>query len=96
MEMCKYNRTSFYASDTYRKDRLTLNWDSVWIIKTVIVRLPVFLELPGGFDVFVGPLEYSGNDLSPSFTDVSPRLGATYDITGDGKDSHSRKLRPLL
>jgi hypothetical protein len=78
------NRTSFYATDTFRKDRLTLNLG---------VRIDnqggknEASSIPGvvGFENLIGPLEYAGSDLSPSFTDISPRIGATYDITGDGK-----------
>ena len=44
-------------------------------------------SIPGvvGFENLIGPLTYDGSDLSPSFTDFSPRIGATYDLTGDGK-----------
>ncbi len=43
--------------------------------------------LPGvpGFEDIVGAFEFPGNDPGISFNDFSPRLGATYDITGDGK-----------
>ena len=78
------NRTSVYATDTYRRDRLTLN-----------LGLRVdnqggkneAASIPGvvGFDDLIGSLEYPGSDLSPSFTNLSPRIGATYDLTGDGK-----------
>jgi hypothetical protein len=80
----KYNRSSFYATDTWRADRLTLNLgfrvdsDSGQNEASSIPGVP-------GFESIVGPLDFPGNDFSKRFTNVSPRLGATYDITGDGK-----------
>ena len=70
----QYDRTSFYVSDTFRKDRLTLNLGFRLDVQDGQSNASSIPGLPGGFDVFVGPLEYSGNDLSPTFTDVSPRL----------------------
>jgi hypothetical protein len=80
----KYDQESFYVTDTYRKDRLTLNLgfrvDSASGSNDAS-------SIPGvpGFENFVGPLDFPGNDFSQRFSDISPRLGATYDVTGDGK-----------
>jgi Carboxypeptidase regulatory-like domain len=79
------DRASFYVSDTYRKDRLTLNLGVRMDYQNGKSEASSIPGAPGGFDTFVGPLEYTGNDLSPSFTDFAPRIGATYDLTGDGK-----------
>ena len=80
----KINRSSFYVTDTYRRDRLTLNLgfriDNQGG-KNDASSIPSIV----GFESLIGPLAYGGNDLSPSFTDVSPRIGATYDLTGNGK-----------
>ena len=38
-----------------------------------------------GFEGVVGPLDFPGNDPGVTFNDLSPRIGVTYDITGDGK-----------
>jgi hypothetical protein len=81
----KYSRTSLYASDTFRRDRLTLNLGLRLDYQNGKSEPSSIPGLPGGYDVFVGPINYTGNDLSPSFTDIAPRLGATYDLTGDGK-----------
>jgi hypothetical protein len=77
-------RTSLYATDTYRRDRLTLNL-GVRIDLQHGKNLPSTLPGIPGFESLVGALEYPGSDLSPSFNNVSPRVGATYDLTGDGK-----------
>ena len=80
----KYARSSFYATDTWRKDRLTLNLG--FRVDSASGENPAS-NIPGvpGFENFVGPLDFPGNDRSQRFTNVSPRLGGTYDITGDGK-----------
>ena len=71
----KSNRTSFYATDTYRRDRLTLNLG--FRVDNQGGKNEA-ASIPGvvGFENLIGPLEYPGSDLSPSFTDVSPRIGA--------------------
>jgi len=77
-------RTSFYATDTYRKDRLTLNLGFRVDFQGGENKAS---SIPGivGFDSLIGPLSYNGSNLSPNFTNVSPRIGATFDLTGDGK-----------
>jgi hypothetical protein len=80
----KYNLFSTYASDTYRKDRLTLNlglrfdWANGQ-------NDPATIPGVTGFESLLGPINFTGNDGSPSLSSISPRLGATYDLTGDGK-----------
>ncbi len=80
-----FNHTGFYVSDTYRKDRLTLNLGFRFDNQKGQSEASSIPGLPGGYDVFVGPLEFPGSDRSPSFNNTAPRIGATYDITGDGK-----------
>jgi Carboxypeptidase regulatory-like domain/TonB-dependent Receptor Plug Domain len=77
-------RTSFYATDTWRKDRLTLNL-GFRVDTGSGENQAASMPSPGGFDQFIAPVDFAGNDRSKVFTDVSPRLGATYDLTGDGK-----------
>jgi len=80
----QYDRTSFYATDTFRKDRLTLNLgfrvDSQ-NGKNQASSIPSIV----GFESLIGPLDFPGNDRTPTLTDVSPRVGGTFDVTGDGK-----------
>ncbi len=78
------NHTSFYVTDTFRKDRLTLNLGFRFDNQT---GSNIASSIPGvpGFENIVGPLEYPGGDPGISFNDFSPRIGATYDMSGDGK-----------
>ncbi len=78
------DRASFYATDTYRRNRLTLNLGFRFDHQT---GKNLASSIPGvpGFESLVGQLEYPGNDPGISFNDISPRLGVTYDFTGDGK-----------
>jgi hypothetical protein len=78
------NRTSFYASDTYRRDRLTLNLGLRFDRQTGSNQESSIPGVPG-FEEFVGPLNYPDLDPGIDFNDWSPRLGVTYDLTGDGK-----------
>ena len=80
----KMPRTSFYVNDTYRRDRLTLNLGLRFDSQTG-ENLESTVQGVPGFEDIVGPLEFAGNDPGVTFNDVSPRIGATYDITGDGK-----------
>ena len=80
----KYDNFSVYATDTIRKDRLTLNLG---------VRLDTAdgeneastLPAVPNFESILPALSYQGGPGTDRFTYVSPRLGATYDLTGDGK-----------
>lgn len=78
------NRTSFYATDTIRKDRLTLNlglrFDSQ-SSENLTASIPAVV----GFEDLVGPIDFPGNDLGVDFNNFAPRIGATYDLSGDGK-----------
>jgi hypothetical protein len=78
------NRTSFYVSDTYRKERLTLNL-GVRFDHQGGKNLASTISGVPGFENFVGALAFPGNDPGIRFNDWSPRLGATFDVTGDGK-----------
>lgn len=77
------DRTSVYATDTFRKDRLTLNL-GLRFDRQAGKNLASSIASVPGFESFLGALEFAGNE-GPSFNNVSPRFGATYDLTGDGK-----------
>jgi hypothetical protein len=79
------NSQSFYATDTFRMDRLTLNLGFRYDTadgKNLASTVP---GPPAGFEAFLSPIVFAGNDLSKRFNDFAPRIGATYDVTGDGK-----------
>ncbi len=78
------NRTSFYATDTYRRDRLTVNLGFRFDNQTGTNGSSSIPGVPG-FENIVGALDYPGGDPGISFNDFSPRIGATYDFSGDGK-----------
>jgi len=79
-----YYRAGGYVTDTFRKDRLTLNL-GFRIDSGSGENKAATIPAPAGFDEFISGVDFAGNDRSKVFTDISPRLGATYDITGDGK-----------
>jgi hypothetical protein len=80
----KYYRTSGYVTDTWRKDRLTMNL-GFRIDSASGHNEAASIPAPAGFDIFLSGVDFAGNDRSKVFTDISPRLGATWDATGDGK-----------
>ncbi len=74
-------QTSFFVTDTWRINRLTLNVGArfdryrVWLPEQTIpvARFnPVAISIPENSEVV-------------AFNHIVPRLGATYDLTGDGK-----------
>jgi len=80
----RLNRTSFYAQDTYRKGRLTANlgvrYDRNWGINQGVDRPTVT-----GFENLIQAFQFDGNDPKQVFNDFSPRVGVTYDVSGNGK-----------
>lgn len=69
-----------YAQDQWALDRLTLNLG---------VRFDYFSGYVPAQDVpatrFLPARRYDRVDKVPSWTDISPRVGAAYDLTGDGR-----------
>ncbi len=80
----KQPRTSFYVNDTFRKDRLTLNAGVRFDSQTGENTASTSTTAPG-FEDILGPVSFDGNDPGITFNNVSPRIGVTYDLTGDGK-----------
>ncbi len=79
-----YYRASGYVTDTWRMDRLTLNL-GFRVDSASGDNKASAIAAPGGFDPFVSGVDFAGNDRSKVYTDISPRLGGTFDVTGDGK-----------
>lgn len=75
---------AFYAQDTFTKNRVTLNLgfrfdrqNDTAIAADVIANPIVPTQLPA--------ISFPGADAGVTFNDFSPRLGVTYDFTGNGK-----------
>src|SRR5262249_40682323 len=73
-----------YAGDTWRVNRLTMNL-GVRLERSSAVSKASDAPANTVAPDLLPALHFPGDDTIPSFTNLSPRLGATYDITGDGK-----------
>jgi hypothetical protein len=73
--------TSFFVTDTWTINRLTLNLGARF--DRYIASLPA-QSLPAGRFV-PAAVDYGEVSEVVSFTHLVPRVGATYDVTGDGK-----------
>jgi len=89
----KIARTSLYAGDTYRKGRLTLDLalrydrqtgknDPRTYASPLDDGIPDFLG--PGFEELIPTLTYPGKDPGIIYDNLSPRIGATYDLRGNG------------
>ncbi len=75
---------SFYGGDTFTRDRLTLNLGFRFDRQTGSVleaTTPGSLAFPG----ILPAVNVPERQLESAWSDFSPRLGFTYDVTGDGK-----------
>jgi hypothetical protein len=76
---------AFYLQDTFTRNRLTLNLgvrvdrQDDESVAAVVPENPVFPDLMPSID-------FQGADAGVTWTDLSPRLGFTYDFTGDGRN----------
>ena len=76
---------AFYLQDTYTRNRLTLN------LGFRVDRqddASVAAEVPANpfFPQLMPSISYQGADAGVVWTDFSPRLGFTYDLSGDGRN----------
>ncbi len=78
-EKVKYN-VGIYAQDRWTVKRATINMG----VRADFLNAYVEPQsLPAG--PFVGAREFDGVNDVPNWQDVSPRLGLSYDVFGDGK-----------
>ena len=72
----------WFAQDQWTLDRLTLNlgvrYDHFWSYAEAIT-------VPASVQGFTPETTYPGRDDLPNYQDISPRLGAAYDVFGDGR-----------
>jgi hypothetical protein len=75
---------AFYIQDTYTRNRLTLNLgfrvdrqDDTAVAATVPANPLIPTQLPA--------VNFPGADAGVTWTDFSPRVGLTYDFTGNGR-----------
>jgi len=75
-----YQNFAWYAQDQWAIDRLTLSMG---------VRADLFNGWTPGHDVpdsdYIAGFRIDRVDDTPSWKDISPRLGAAYDLSGDGR-----------
>jgi len=75
---------AIYLQDNYTINRLTMNLGVRWdrqtdeALPTTVAANPLFPDLMPAID-------FPGLDSGVVWNDISPRIGATYDITGEGR-----------
>ena len=78
------NTNAFYLQDTFTRNRLTLNLGFRVDRQDDAAEAGRVPENPF-FPQLMPAIDFQGADAGVVWTDFSPRLGATYDIKGDGK-----------
>ena len=75
---------AFYIQDAFTRNRLTLNL-GVRVDRQDDAASPGDVPANPIFPQLMPAISFSGIDAGVVWTNISPRLGATYDIKGDGK-----------
>ena len=76
---------ALYLQDTFTKDRLTLNLGFRYDIQDDAAQAGLVPANPT-FPTLMPSIDFKGADAGVVWKDFSPRIGATYDITGNGKN----------
>jgi|GEM_PF-6277707 len=80
----KTDHMNFLIQDTFRTQRLTLTM-GLNFERSTGKNLPSTIRGVPGFETYVPAFDYPGGDPGIVFHTLSPQIGATYDLTGDGK-----------
>ena len=88
-----YEEVGIFAQDQWTIDRLTLNYGLRFDYFNghtraedgTLDRLNDSLGNPIAPGLFIGPRTFREVNDAPNFKDVSPRLGVSYDLRGDGR-----------
>ena len=75
---------AFYAQDTFTRNRLTINLGLRFDRQDDSAEAGRVPENPF-FPQLMPAVDFQGADAGVVWSDLSPRVGATYDLTGDGK-----------
>ena len=75
---------AFYVQDTYTRNRLTINLGLRFDRQDDTAEAARVPENPF-FPQLMPAIDFKGADAGVVWNDLSPRIGATYDLTGDGK-----------
>ena len=80
----KSNYTSFYAGDTFTKDRLTLNLGLRFDHQTS-GNVPSSVDANPGFQSLLPALDFDGGGTGATWDNLSPRIGFTYALSESRK-----------
>ena len=88
-----YEEVGIFAQDQWTIDRMTLNYGLRWDYfqghtraeDGTLDRLNDSIGNPIPAGLFIGPRSFEALNDVPNFKDVSPRLGVSYDLFGDGR-----------
>jgi hypothetical protein len=83
-EHYQIDNLGLYAGDTWRMDRLTLNLGLHFDHSTSKAKASSIRDNAVAPDLVPGG-SFDGSSNVPALNNFSPRVGATFDITGDGK-----------
>jgi hypothetical protein len=79
------NTNALYVQDTFTKNRLTINLGFRYDIQD---DSQLAADVPANpfFPTLMPAISFQGADAGVTWKDFSPRVGATYDLSGDGRN----------